>query len=290
MWSVSRHQLWERCQRAYFLEFVAPRLPRPPVAWHVLEALRARSSFGVLRGQAVHAAIAHGIGAALAGQAPAHASQRALDATLRGYARRPAATIAEVANGFPPGPDALEAARAEGQAMVARFFAELWPRYAARRYVQHEQFERFRAAGSITVRLRPDLVTAGPEGLLVSDWKTGHARPGDAAASLQLSTYLLWVARRYLLGPDRAAAELVFVASGEARPAHRTAAELARAEAAIAASARAMSAVEGVRRVEDAPPSPGPQCAACKFATVCAEGMAAARADALPAIAGGGAG
>lgn len=41
-----------------------------------------------------------------------------------------------------------------------------------------------------------DLVTLGPRGLVVTDWKTGRSR-GDAASSWQLRMYALWAARDY---------------------------------------------------------------------------------------------
>lgn len=268
-WSVSRHHLWERCRRAFFYDVIAPLLPRPPVPWHELERLRSLTSFRVVKGQAVHGALEAGIAAARDGQEPLKAAKAELDRELRSYALHPERTLAEVVNGRPFEARALEHARAEGQQMVERFFAQLWPRYAARRYLQHEGFGRFEAAG-LRVNLKPDLVTAGPEGLLISDWKTGRDWGGEDE-SLQLSTYVLWATRALGEPLERVRAELVFLADGSVKATQRTAAQLAQAEERIAASARAMLALQ---RFEDAPPSPGPHCVECKFAGICPEGRA----------------
>lgn len=266
---MSRHRLWERCRRAFFYDVVAPTLPRPPVPYHELERLRRLKSVRVVKGQAVHAALEAGIRAAVHAREPAGLALAVLDRTLRPFALRPAETLAEVANGRPPDPAGLEAAREDGRAMVERFFVDLWPRYAARRYVQHERFGRFRAAGH-RVTVRVDLVTGGPEGLLVTDWKTGRDRR-DEGESLQLSAYVLWATRALREPAGRVRAELVFLADGSTRATARSPEQLAEAERGIAASARGMLALEGLA---DATPSPGPHCQECGFARICEAGRA----------------
>lgn len=262
-WSVRRHEMFWRCRRQFFLEVVAPTLPRAPVHPEVLERLRRLTSVRVLKGQAVHAALEAGIAAARAGQPPERPALAALDQALRRFAVHPADTLVEVVNGGTVPGEAAERARREGRAMVERFFLELWPAYASRRYVQHEGHTGF-VAGRVKVRLRPDLVTRGPEGLLISDWKTG--RDPGADDSLQLSTYLLWAARGLGEPAERASAEVVLLADGARHPTRRSEAQLAATERRIQASARAMLRLDGF---EDATPAPGAHCAECRFATVC---------------------
>lgn len=267
-WSVSRHHRWTWCKRAWWYDVVAPTLPRSPVPWAELDRMRKLSSAGVLQGQAVHEALEVGIHAARAGQPALAPARRAHDAALRPFAVHPE-TIAEVANGAPFDGEGLEAARKGGLAMVERFFAEVWPRYARRRYLHHEEPRRLVAAGH-RVNLRVDLLTAGPEGLLVTDWKTG--RDQGHGHDLQLGTYLLWASRALREEPARTRAELVFLADGTQRSVGASTKFLEAAEGAIGASAQAMLAVQGM---EDAPPSPGSHCLSCGFLAACPEGRAA---------------
>jgi hypothetical protein len=217
----------------------------------------------VLKGLAVHTSIEAGIAAARAAQPPLRPALAALDAALRRFALQPAHTLVELVNGGTVRPDAAETARVEGRAMVERFFRELWPVYAGRRYVQHEGHTGFRA-GEVRVRLRPDLVTAGPDGLLISDWKTG--RDPGADDSLQLSTYLLWAAVGLHEPPARTSAEVVLLADGARHPTRRSEEQLAATERRIQASARAMLSLD---RFDAATPNPGAHCAECKFASAC---------------------
>lgn len=271
-WSVSRHRLFDECRRAFFYEVVAPRLPRSPVRPEVAARLKALQPFGVLRGAAVHAALREGIAAARQGGAAERVAHAALDRELRPFALHPERTIAEVANGLPAERAAVEPLRDEGRAMLARFFGEVWPWYAARRYLHHEE-PRGLEVGGRRVRLQLDLLTADEEGLLVTDWKTSHG-PGDADDSLQLSTYVLWATRALREPPERVRAELVFLGSGARSPTRRTADQLDEAETRIRASLAAMLALDGLA---DAPPSPGPRCRGCRWATVCeASGLATA--------------
>ena len=147
---------------------------------------------------------------------------------------------------------------------MSRFFAEVWPRYRGRRYVQHERARAFKVRDHL-VRVRVDLLTAGPEGLLITDWKTGRAH-GDVEEDLQLSAYILWATKALGEPLDRVRAELVFLADGASRATARSPGTLAKAEDRIAASAAAMLAVRGA---EDAPPSPGAHCLGCGFAKAC---------------------
>jgi hypothetical protein len=268
-WSVSRHQQWARCRRAYFFESVAPFLPEPPVPRELLDKLRKLSPFSVVKGQAVHAGIEAAIPLALRREDPVRPALRAMDAALRDFVLHPQDTLCEAVNGEPFGPEQVEQARVDGRAMLERFFARVWPKYQARRYLQHEEFARFDVHGN-QVRLRVDLLTSGPDGLLITDWKTGRMRH-DLLDDLQLGTYVLWAVRELGEPVERVRAELVFLGDCQAHGTWRTGAQLTMVERRIAASCAEMRAIG---RIEDAPATPGPQCRDCKFLTICAEGQA----------------
>ncbi|MCA1813032.1 MAG: PD-(D/E)XK nuclease family protein [Halobacteriales archaeon] len=268
-WSVSRHHQWARCKRAFFFDSVAPWLPEPPVPRERLEKLRKLSPFNVVKGQAVHEGIEAGIPFALRREDPLKPGLRAMDALLRDFVLHPMDTLCEAVNGQPFGPEQVEKARTDGRDMMERFWAQVWPKYQARRYLQHEQFQKFEVQGHM-VRLRLDLLTEGPDGLLITDWKTGRMRH-DLLDDLQLGTYVLWATRATREPVDRVKAELVFLGDATAKGTWRTDAQLTMVERRIAASCDAMLALEGM---EDAPANPGMQCKDCKFLTVCEDGRA----------------
>ena len=88
-----------------------------------------------------------------------------------------------------------------GKTCLDIFFGTVWPEYANRECLRHEEFDRFRI-GDVEVTVKVDFTSRLSNGTIVlSDWKTGRD-DNEYETELQMATYALW-AMQYLQARPR---------------------------------------------------------------------------------------
>ena len=297
-YSVSRSAKFESCRRAYWLTYVGswggwatgrnphPRYTAASAQAYLLKHLQGRKGW---IGNLLHALIAESLTTRLT---VGHAVEQ-LDARMRAgygesvrgdYRHDPKRRTGLVEHHYDepiPRPE-WKQLRADAETMLRRFFAGPWLGYEAV-YVETPDRapDTFDFEGA-PVWGMPDFVWRRDDGLLVlTDWKTGRARPD--AERLQL---LVYAAASIVKGRALAAEELgmqaVHLASdGPSEVLRVTQAAIDEALAAVRTHIAAMRAVwpdEGAH-----PPSPGALCGFCAFREMCPEGAAAVSGEAKAA-------
>jgi len=268
-WSFTRHRVWNRCQRQYYFEYIAPYVKADPVVDPgTIRYLKNFTSKFVVQGQLVHDIIDQ--------QIQCHCDGRPMDLNeaLSVFSRKVAAyrsvegeTFTECHNGEKI-PDSFFAAMEEnGKTCLYTFFGK-WPEYRNRECLRHEQFDHF-TVGAAGVTVKVDFVGKLPNGtLLLTDWKTGKD-DDEYESELQMAAYVLWAKEYYDMSADDIATELVFLKTGKVKPCSFFEEQLGELESKIPPEFAAMNA--GYEYM-DFPANPAKrECLSCKFATVCSD-------------------
>lgn len=279
-WSNTKRHQWETCRKQYWFSYVQRfAFPYGSEASAELKFLgRDLDSLGMLTGALVHDAIED--------QIKHHRLTREVDpdearARVRRRVDRMAAApdkhLVEAVNGHDLDFNAELAERADAACrLLDEFFAEVWPRYADREYLAHEEFEKFTLDG-VPVVVVADLVTRADDGtILVTDWKTG-SRQAPADDHVQLGTYILWAVQKWAVDPEDVAGELVYLQDGHVDATRRSAGDLEVVRRTIVEQSKAMLDATDFPAEPDADTCPW-----CPFATVCEEGREHLRADRNP--------
>lgn len=268
-WSNTKQHQWETCRKQYWFANVR----RYAFDYGSTEAEELRflardlTSLGMLTGAMVHDAIEAQIGHhQLTRQVSLDGARAHVRRRLGEVRQAPEKHLVEAVNGLGVDADDLDACAERADALLSRFFEEVWPRVRDRRYLAHEELDDLTVDG-VRVIVVADLVTELDDGTVcVTDWKTG-SRQGDPDDHLQLGTYLLWASRRYDVEPADLRGELVYLQDGAFEITEPTRERLEDVRQTIVEQGSEML------QADSFPADPGDDvCPTCPFATICEEG------------------
>jgi CRISPR/Cas system-associated exonuclease Cas4 (RecB family) len=267
-WSFTRHRVWNRCQRQYYYEYIAPYVKS--VAVIDPEKIRYLKNFDskfVVQGQLVHEIIDQ--------QIQIHCENKPMDpagaisAYLRKVARyKDMATelLTEYRNGEQFNGSFFEGMEESGKTCLDTFFGTVWPEYAIRECLRHEEFDRFRI-GDVEVTVKVDFASRLPNGTIVlSDWKTGRD-DNEYETELQMAAYVLWAMQYYKIGADMITSELVFLKTRETKSYPFFAERLCEVQEMITREFAAMHASHEYGNFPARPDSR--ECMSCRYAVIC---------------------
>ena len=256
-WSISRHRVFQQCRRRYWLAHYGAwggwtSGAGPEVRARYIE--KGLHSVPSLLGVLVHEAAEWGITMARRGHPPSverarerygRQARRILDGSRAGWMRHDPKRHRGLAEHYYGGDVDDTAFLAELDELLEGMFAHpVYQRVLSvpERVVEMEDLQTV-LVGGIPVWVSPDVVMAdGHGGFAVVDWKTGRHQ-GAAAVDEQLAIYVLHVLAAHLGGrrqPERVAALHADLRGGGHRVWRADGGWLARAEALVAESARAM--------------------------------------------------
>jgi hypothetical protein len=268
-WSFTKHRVWNRCQRQYYFEYIAPYVKTSPVVPpEKIRWLKNFTSKFVVQGQLIHDIIDQ--------QIQRYCEERPMEPAeaMGTFARKVAAfrniggeTFTEYHNGDRIPASFFAAMEVNGKTCLETFFGK-WPEYAKRECLRHETFDHFTTGGAgVTVKV--DFVGRMPDGtILLTDWKTGRD-DDEYESELQMAAYVLWARDHYLKSADEIGTELVFLKTGFVRPYSFYPEELVDKEALIRDEFAAMNASY---EFGDFPANPSArECMSCRFLEVCSD-------------------
>lgn len=218
-WSFSRSQLYNKCQRAYFFQYIAGYIQRPTQfdTFLISRLKKDLISKIFLQGKLIHHILENQIGQHKLGRDLNEKSaigQYTLN--LKKYQEVGKDIITEFYNGEPLDNAFFDKIRDSGIKQIQTFFNVIWPIFNELDYVEHENKNSFKL-GDIRVFLRPDYVSKTKTGIfVVSDWKTGSDRE-DYDNDKQLAVYVLWAMYNYEIEPDNIRSELIYLSTGNSR-------------------------------------------------------------------------
>ncbi|MDD5142397.1 PD-(D/E)XK nuclease family protein [Methanoregula sp.] len=266
-WSFTKHRVWNRCQRQYYFEYIAPYVKTSPVVPpEKIRWLKNFTSKFVIQGQLIHDIIDQ--------QIQFHCEERPMkpEEAMKAFVKKVAAfkticgeTFTEYHNGEKISVSFFSAMEENGKTCLHTFFGK-WPEYAKQECLRHEEFDHF-TTGNVSVTVKVDFVGKMPDGtLILTDWKTGRD-DDEYESELQMAAYVLWARNHYLKSADEIATELVFLKTGRVKPYSFYPEELQDKEELIQGEFAAMNASY---EYENFPASPSArECMSCKFAEVC---------------------
>ncbi|MDD1702730.1 MAG: PD-(D/E)XK nuclease family protein [Methanoregula sp.] len=268
-WSFTRHRVWNRCQRQYYYEYIAPYVKsNPVVSPEKIRWLKNFTSKFVVQGQLIHDIID--------AQIELHCSNKPMDLSgaLAAFSKKVTLykniggeTFTENHNGERIPGSFYTSIEENGKTCLQTFFAK-WPEYRDRECLRHEQFDHF-SIGDVRVTVKVDFAGKKPDGTIVlSDWKTGRD-DDEYETELQMAAYVLWAMEFYKKSADEIGTELVFLRTGATKPYSFYPERLREVEEMIC---REFAAMNATYEYGDFPARPLPrECMSCKFAEVCPE-------------------
>ena len=266
-WSFTKHRVWNRCQRQYYFEYIAPYVKSAPVVSpEKIRWLKNFTSKFVVQGQLIHDIIDQ--------QIELHCTNRPmdLDAAMRSFSKKVSLykdiggeTFTEYHNGEKIPSSFFSYIDANGRTCLQTFFGK-WPGYATRGCLRHEQFDHF-PIGDVGVTVKVDFVGKLPDGTLVlTDWKTGRD-DDEYETELQMAAYVLWAMEYYRKSADEISTELVFLKTGTTKPYRFYEEQLHDMQGMIQKEYAAMNASYEYGNFPARPLQR--ECLSCKFAEVC---------------------
>jgi len=266
-WSFSRHQLLNRCKRAYYYHHIASALKSSPILdVSKIKRLKGLRSKYVVQGSLVHDAIEDQITQHYYGRNVSQESaQESFLKRLKGFETCADDMITEFFNGKKTDPAFFENIRPSGTEMLDTFFKIVWPNLKPLEYLSHEKFDRF-ILEEVPVTVKLDYITKSDSGKFVlSDWKTGKER---RESNLQLGAYVLFAMQKYDTVPENIFSEIIYLASsGRSRPYHFSSDQLDEVKEIVVSDFDIMNASY---EIDSFPADPSPQkCFTCSFASVC---------------------
>ena len=217
-WSFTKHRVWNRCQRQYYFEYIAPYVRSDPVVNpEKIRWLKNFTSKFVVQGQLIHDIIDR--------QIQLHCENKPMDLNeaMDAFSRKVSLyknvcgeTFTEYHNGEKIPGSFFAAIEENGKTCLQTFFGK-WPSYQGRECLRHEEFDHF-SIGDVGVTVKVDFVGRMPDGTLVlTDWKTGRD-DDEYETELQMAAYVLWAMQYYRKSSDDIRTELVFLKTGATKP------------------------------------------------------------------------
>ncbi|MGA2699043.1 MAG: PD-(D/E)XK nuclease family protein [Methanoregula sp.] len=266
-WSFTKHRVWNRCQRQYYYEYIAPYVKSNPIVNpEKIRYLKNFTSKFVVQGQLIHDIIDQQIQFAC-DKKPMDLFE-ALNVFMKKvslYRGVGGETFTEYHNGEKIPDSFFSYIEENGKTCLHTFFAK-WPEYAKRECLRHEQFDHF-SIRDAEVTVKVDFAAKMPDGTIVlSDWKTGKD-DDDYETELQMAAYVLWATEFYNMSADEISTELVFLRTGATKPYAFYEEQLRDVREQIA---REFAAMNASYEYGDFPARPAQrECMSCKFAEVC---------------------
>jgi len=268
-WSFTKHRVWNRCQRQYYYEYIAPYVKSNPIVNPgKIRYLKNFTSRFIVQGQLIHDIIDQQIQFAC-DKKPMDLFE-ALNVFMKKvslYRGVGGETFTEYHNGEKIPDSFFTYIEENGKICLHTFFAK-WPEYAQRECLRHEQFDHF-FIRDVGVTVKVDFAAKMPDGTIVlSDWKTGRD-DDEYETELQMAAYVLWATEFYSRSADEIGTELVFLKTGATKPYAFFEEQLQNTSGKIAEEFAAMNASY---EFGDFPARPSQrECMSCKFAEVCPE-------------------
>jgi radical SAM protein with 4Fe4S-binding SPASM domain len=218
-WSFSKYQLWNKCQRAYYFQYIGSYIKSPqPFDSSKLYWLRKDLVPKVfIQGQIIHNVIENQLNRHKIGRDMDEASAiYQYTSKVKKYQETASSTVTEFFNGESADDSFFEGIAKSGTDQIQNFFHIVWPQFEGLEYVDHENKGKF-SINKTPVLLRPDYVSKTKTGLFViSDWKTGSDNE-DFENDKQIATYVLWAIYHYNLKPEEIRSELIYLSSGKSK-------------------------------------------------------------------------
>jgi CRISPR/Cas system-associated exonuclease Cas4 (RecB family) len=268
-WSFTKHRVWNRCQRQYYFEYIAPYVKSAPVVDpEKIKWLKTFTSKFVVQGQLIHDIIDN--------QIQLHCENKPMDKAgamneftkkvLR-YKNIGGETFTEYHNGEKIPGSFYTFLDENGKTCLHTFFGK-WPDYMSRECLRHETFDHF-SIEDVGVTVKVDFAAKMPDGtLIITDWKTGRD-DDDYESELQMAAYVLWAKEYYAMNVDHIGTELVFLKTGATKPYAFFEEQLRELQEMIP---REFAAMNASYEYGDFPARPSQrECLSCKFAEVCPE-------------------
>jgi hypothetical protein len=266
-WSFTKHRVWNRCQRQYYFEYIAPYVRSDPVVDpEKVRYLKNFTSKFVVQGQLIHDIIDQ--------QIQLHCENKPMDlaGAIHAFSKKVALykgvggeTFTEYHNGEKIPNSFFTYIEENGKTCLQTFFGK-WPGYGDRECLRHEEFDHF-SIGDVGVTVKVDVVGKMPDGTLVlTDWKTGRD-DDEYESELQMAAYVLWAMQYYRKSPDDIRTELVFLKTGATKPYSFFWEQLSEIQEKIPREFAEMNAGYEYRDFLAKPAQR--ECLSCKFAGVC---------------------
>jgi CRISPR/Cas system-associated exonuclease Cas4 (RecB family) len=266
-WSFTKHRVWNRCQRQYYYEYIAPYIKSDPVVSpEKIRWLKNFTSKFVVQGQLIHDIIDQ--------QIELHCDNKPMDlpGALAAFSKKVAQykniggeTFTEYHNGEKIPGSFFTGIEENGKTCLHTFFGK-WPGYTDRECLRHEEFDQF-STGEVRVTVKVDFAGKKPDGtIIITDWKTGRD-DDEYETELQMAAYVLWAMEFYKKSTDEIGTELVFLRTGATKPYSFYPEQLWDLQEMIR---REYSAMNASYEYGDFPARPLlRECMSCRFAEVC---------------------
>ncbi|HNX17512.1 MAG TPA: PD-(D/E)XK nuclease family protein [Methanoregula sp.] len=270
-WSFTRHRVWNRCQRQYYYDYIAPYVKSGAVVDpEKIRWLKNFTSKFVVQGQLIHEIIDQQIQLFCDNkQVDPEGALSAFRKKVSLYKNIGGETFAEYHNGGEIPDSFYTYIEENGKTCLETFFGK-WPDYRNRECLRHEQYDHF-SIGDVGVTVKVDFVGKMPDGTLVlSDWKTGRD-DDEYETELQMAAYVLWAQEYYRKTADEIKTELVFLKTGAIKPYAFYEEQLRDMQEMIR---REHATMNTSYEYGDFPARPSArECLSCKFASVCPEAV-----------------
>lgn len=266
-WSFTKHRVWNRCQRQYYFEYIAPYVEFGVIVDpEKIRWLKNFTSKFVVQGQLIHDIIDQ--------QIQLHCDNKPMDLNeaINAFSKKVllyknigGETFTEYHNGEKIPGTFYTAIDENGKTCLHTFFGK-WPDYKNRECLRHEEYDHF-SIGDVSVTVKVDFAGRMPDGtIVITDWKTGRD-DDDYETELQMAAYVLWAKEYYEMSADEIATELVFLKTGATKPYAFFEEQLCDIQEMIPKEFAAMNASY---EYGDFPARPSQrECLSCKFADVC---------------------
>lgn len=271
-WSFTKHRLWQDCRLAYYFSYIGTALNYPQIVkTNELKRLKKLDSRFIIQGKLVHDIIEreirnHQIGKEI----NEYSIKNQYADAIENYRRNAKRKIIEYINGEPVKQSFFDRIRENGLDQLDLFFGVIWPEFEDRKYLRHEEFDRF-SIENVPVIVKVDYVSADSDGFtLVSDWKTGIDSE-KYENDLQIGAYVLWATKYYNLTTDKVSSELVYLTTGRRAEYSFSRQQLIDIEKLIVDEFALMNETYEIDRFV---PDPSPKkCIRCHFSSVCAHSL-----------------
>ncbi len=176
-WSFTKHRVWNRCQRQYYFEYIAPYVKSNSVVNpEKIRWLKNFKSKFVVQGSLVHDIIDQ--------QIQIHCENKPLDLNeaMNAFSKKVSLykniggeTFTEYHNGEKIPNSFYDYIEENGKTCLHTFFGE-WSDYKSRECLRHEEFDHF-SIGDVEVTVKVDFIGKMPDDtFILTDWKTGQGR------------------------------------------------------------------------------------------------------------------
>jgi hypothetical protein len=272
-WSFTKHRVWNRCQRQYYFEYIAPYVKSAPIVDpEKIRWLKNFTSKFVVQGQLIHDIIDK--------QIQLHCENKPMDLAeaMSAFSKKVSLykniggeTFTEYHNGEKITDSFFAAIEENGKTCLQTFFGK-WPGYHGRECLRHEEFDHFHI-GDVEVTVKVDFIGKQPDGtLILTDWKTGRD-DDEYETELQMAVYVLWANEYYRKSVNEISTELVFLKTGAMKPYAFYDEQLREVQEMILQEFTAMNASYEYGNFLTRPSQR--ECLSCRFAEVCPEAAVA---------------